>query len=455
VVLESTSGKSKLPKKPMILNCVSHVKAVGACPAVRPALRGLLLLVFMQAGGAGRAQQVVPALSSDLRDEINPAIVAPPSGAAFELRDDGADEAFFEDAFREMVRAQRPWNARFSLRGFVMSDSNATFSEEGAESTLAYTVTPQVQLIYGSVDAGLSWFVDYALTAAFFDQIPEQNMINHFATTELQARSARLAGSLGLSFRSVQGGDLDIGGQAQRTQWTANGSLTYEASRKSVFGVQGSLDLSDYQNLLGFRRHMAGGYYDYRPTSQLSLGVGFNHLWDEVDTGPRQTGQQFLGRANWNATDRLTLNTEAGWEQRQAGIYDQGTPVFNVGSSYRVSERVSLTANGYRNAMMSPVDAGRFFYRTGGMASINWRPGDLWTVSMAGGLESAKYEGSVEDAAADRLDSIWFIRPSIRWQIGRVLSAEVFYQRTVNESSGEDASGFERDLFGLGLNLSF
>jgi hypothetical protein len=449
------------------MNSESLSQVVMSCCAANIKLRtnrgGMLksVVVLLVAGTCLPAQEAQDlrggAASGDLRDEISPGYITRSDTTQPLPESSAGEQAFFEEAYREMSSRQRPWSLRYGVEGRWLHDSNVRMAtaSEGNRSDTAYTFSPYGQFLYGSADSRLQWFVDYRLTAAFFDEFEEENSINQLATTKLEARGAKWTADTEWTFRSVRGGDLDIGGQAQRDQLLASMNLIYQASQRSVFGVTGSTDLSEYENLQGFRRDLVGVFYDYRPTPLLSLGFQFNRLWDELDAGPNQTGSQYLGRVNWIASPKITISGSAGWEQRTAGVFEGGTPVVGLMARYAVSPKVSLSLNGYRNAMMSPAAGDRFFYRTGLTGAMNWQLGERWSLSLAAGMEEATYEASASDTVADREDAIWFFRPNLQYRIGRSLSAECFFQRTVNQSSGADARGFDRDMFGIGLNLSF
>lgn len=395
--------------------------------------------------------------SGDLRDEVSPGYVTRTDTTQPLPESKAEEQAFFEEAYREMSGRQRHWRVRYGVEGRWLHDSNVRLASagDGNRSDTAYTISPYGQFLFGSAESRLQWMVDYRLTAAFFDELEDENSINQLATTKLEARGAKWNADTELTYRSVRGGDLDIGGQAQRDQIIALVNLDYQASQRSVFGLTGSTDLSEYENLQGFRRDQLGVYYDFRPTPLLSFGFQFNRLWDSLDVGPDQTGSQYLGRINWQASPKVTISGSAGMELRTAGLFDGKTPVLDLMANYAISTKMSLYLNGYRNAMMSPVAGDRFFYRTGLTGGMNWELGERWRLSLAAGLEGAIYQASTGDALSDREDSIWFFRPNLRYRIRRNLSAEFFFQRTVNESSGADSQSFDRNIVGLGLNLNF
>ena len=393
----------------------------------------------------------------DVRNEINPGFGTQSPEPMITQEEKSADLAFFEEAYHELAMRQRPWRMRYALETRWLRDTNVRLAEsgEGDVADTAYTLSPLVQFLYGSPESRLQWATDYRLTATFFDVLQEENAINHLFTTRLQWRTAKLSSDTSLSFRSVRGGDLDVGGQAQRDQWLLATSLQYQPGLKLRLGLMGTSDLSDYQALAGFQRHLAGVFTDYLFSPKFSLGAQVNQFWDQREDGADQTGRQYLARLNWLATSKLTLDGSFGWEQREAQDYSGGMPVFSLSGRYAIGPKLGMTFSAYRNAALSPVEGDRFFYRTGAMTSLNWQAGERWSLALSTGVEHAQYETSNAEETVEREDQIWFVRPNVQYRLGRRISAEVFYQHTVNDSVGADARSFERDLLGAGFNFSF
>ena len=438
----------------------AKVRTSFSCSQVLLKAGGALLLTALSLPAQESQSPVAPPASSDLRDEMNPGYVSRPSTAQPALGDvdKAADQAFFEEAFRELSNRQRPWNLRYGAETRWMMDSNTRLSDaaDGVDSDNSYNISPYAQFLYGSKNSRLQWYADYRLTATFFEKFQDENAINQFATTKLTVNGAKFKADANLTLRSVRGGDLDVGGQAQRDQLLAITTLTYQASTRSLFGLMGSSDLSDYQgDLQGFQRDLAGVFYDYLPSAKLSVGAQINSFWDRLEEGPDQTGLQYLGRLNWLPTSKLTVQGSAGWEQRSAGDYEGGVPIFNFSARYALSSKLALTLSGYRNAMMSPTAGNRFFYRTGGTGALKWDLGARWSLALTGGVEDSIYETSELDVPVSRQDFVWFVRPNVQYRLGSHVNAEVFFQRTVNDSQGTDGRGFDRDLFGVGLNFTF
>ena len=173
----------------------AKVRTSFSCSQVLLKAGGALLLTALSLPAQESQSPVAPPASSDLRDEMNPGYVSRPSTAQPALGDvdKAADQAFFEEAFRELSNRQRPWNLRYGAETRWMMDSNTRLSDaaDGVDSDTSYNISPYAQFLYGSKDSRLQWYADYRLTATFFEKFQDENAINQFATTKLTVNGAK------------------------------------------------------------------------------------------------------------------------------------------------------------------------------------------------------------------------------------------------------------------------
>lgn len=369
---------------------------------------------------------------------------------------DSNEYEFLEETLNYELKRLRNWRLRLFATGSWRHDSNIYLSNTNHVSDNIWSARPGFQYSYGDEEATLQFIADYSCLFNFFQEHDAQNSVNHFLSTALNVRADKTELKLALQLIEVTGGDLDVGGQAQRLQLIPSLDLRHELTDKIRIGIAGQMQQSNYDTLLSSTTYRLGIYADYAFSPQLSLGLQFNEIIMDVDQSGRQYGHDFLVRINWDALEKLHIEGTAGVNVLETA--SSGTallPSGKLGIKYDVGPKTSLRAGVYARAQNSPSLAGQYFQSNGFTVGFQQELGTRASFGGDLGYDFAEYNSFLTGTTTNRRDRVLFVRPWLKYSITRHLSIEAFYQHTTNDSKGTGSQSFKRDLVGVGLTGSW
>lgn len=366
------------------------------------------------------------------------------------------DDVFLEEYMNYQTALMKSWKLRLFASASIRHDSNVLLSTVNPESDVMWGFRPGFQYSLGDDQARLQLLADYSAQWNFFQNHSTQDSVNHFASTSLTWRASKTTLKIGGRFTDIFGGDLDVGGQAQRMQFSPDLQLIYEATEKVRVGLTGQMQKTHYDALLSSTVWRMGLFADYAFSPQFRLGMQFNEMLLDVEGSGRQHGEDVLLRVEWAAFEKLSLNGTAGVHLlRPSGAADRMLPSASLGLEYEIGPKTSLRVNVYAQATGSPSLQGQYFQSQGISVGLQQQVGTKLNVGMEAGYDLSEYGSYLSAVAANRTDRVCFIRPWLKYTLSRRLSLDVFYQFTNNDSSGTSARGFERRLLGAGITGSW
>lgn len=406
-----------------------------------------VLLHAGTAAGQDMLRDAATALQSSLAD--------PADGGAI-LDPDDHDDAFLEEFMNYQIQQQKNWKLRLFAAGSWRYDSNVFLSNTGALSDTMWTIRPGFQYSYGEEDSRLQLLADYSAQLNYFERFSTQNTVNQFLSFSVNYRLKKTSFKLGGQFNDVNGGDLDVGGQAQRLQFSPDLQILYELTEKVHVGISGQVQRSHYDTLLSSTTWRFGLFADYAFSPTFRLGVQYNEVVMDVDGSGRQRGQDFLIRGDWQAFRKLTLNGSAGVNLlHTVSAGDNMLPVANVGLKYELGPKTSLYANIHARSQNSPSLNGQYFQSQGVLVGIQQQLGSKINFGADFGYDYSEYDSYIGGVASGRTDHVRFLRPWLKYTLHRHATLELFYQYTTNDSEGPAAQSFSRHLFGAGITSSW
>lgn len=351
---------------------------------------------------------------------------------------------------------KRTWELNPRLAVTWQHDTNVFLAPENEVVADAWTVSPGIHYHHGDGSAPLCLNFDYQADLTFYDGLSGQDTDNHYLVTSLIYQMAKLRMTLSAQLLRYTGGDFDAGGQSQRLQILPMMEVRYSITQKTDVGVYGDMLRSDYDAYLDASRYRAGLFVDYRVTEVSRWGLQANELWEDVDGTGSQTAQEILLRMDYGRDSRFTVFGHAGVEIREpADTDDVVTPVGRVGMAYSPWDTFRLSLDVYRTATPSVSLDGQYFYATGVLVRASQRFLDRFTIGLDWGYESTHYKSALSSVTASREDDISLLRPWVRYSFTDWAALEFYYQRTKDDSSGENAQPFDREQTGVGLNMSW
>jgi hypothetical protein len=384
-------------------------------------------------------------------------LASPASEKVLDTLDENDSEDVFLDEFMNyQMKLLKNWKLRVFTSGTWRHDSNVFLRNTNIESDMMYSFSPGFQYSYGDEQAKLQVLADYNAQFNFYDKYSQQNSLNHFLRLSLAYRMKKTSIKLSGLFHQVTGGDLDVGGQASRVQFSPQLQVMYEVSEKVRVGLNGQLQRTHYDALISSTTYRFGVFADYSFSPRFRLGLQFNEMLQEVDQSGNQSGQDYLVRLEYEASKKLSLTGSGGvhvLHTTSAG--DATLPLGTIGFKYAASPKTTMYANLYARAQNSPSLGGQYFQSEGVLMGIQQQLGSKVTVGADFGYDFSTYHSYVAGTSGTRKDNVRFARPWLKYALQRHLSLEVFYQHTTNDSTGVGSQPFARDLVGAGITGSW
>lgn len=372
------------------------------------------------------------------------------------LNKEDAEDVFLDEYMNYQMKLLKNWKLRVFTSGTWRYDSNVFLRNTNVQHDMMWSVSPGFQYSYGDDQAKLQVLADYNAQFNFYDKFNKQNSLNHFLRLSLGYRAKKTSIKLSGLFHQVTGGDLDVGGQASRVQFSPQLQIMYEVSEKVRVGINGQLQRTHYDALISSTTYRFGVFADYSFSPRFRLGLQFNEMLQEVDKSGNQTGQDYLVRLEYEASKKLSLTGSGGvhvLHTTSAG--DATLPLGTIGFKYAASPKTTMYANLYARAQNSPSLSGQYFQSEGMLAGIQQQLGTKLTVGADAGYDFSEYHSYISGVAGTRKDHVHFVRPWLKYALQRHLSLEVFYQHTTNDSTGVGSQPFARDLVGAGITGSW
>ena len=385
------------------------------------------------------------------------ASLASPSNGESVLDPQAQDDAFLEESLLFEMAQQRDWQLRVFASGVWRYDSNVFLSEFDKQSDLMWSVRPGFQYAYGDEQAKLRFQADYSIQANWFEKFKSQDSINHYGSISARYQAKKTTVTLSAQATKVSGGDVDVGGQAQRLNIVPKLIISYEATEKIKLGLTAEMEKTEYDSLLSATTYRVGPSIAYAFTPRLNLGLKVNQVVQDVDASGRHQAQDYLLSAEWESLKKVFINGSIGVQHlRPAQGGGDVLPLASLGVRYEVGPKTSVNLNLHARSQSSPSLTGQYFQSNGVVLGLQQQIGSKLNIGADIGYDMSEYR-SYEAGELDngRQDNLIFVRPWLKYSLFRHWSLDVFYQYTVNDSSGDDAKSFERSLFGVGVTCSW
>jgi hypothetical protein len=367
-----------------------------------------------------------------------------------------SDDVYLQEYMNYQMRLLKKWKLRLFASGTWRYDSNVYLKNFNAQHDMMWSARPGFQYSYGDENAKLQLLADYNAQFNFYDKFSQQNSLNQFLSLSLTYRMQKTSIKFSGVFNQVTGGDLDVGGQAARINFTPQLQIMHELSEKVRIGLTGQLQQTHYNSLLSSTTLRFGTFADYAFSPRFRLGLQFNEMLQQVQQSGSQTGQDYLVRMEYEASKKLSLSGNFGVHiLRTTSAGNATLPTGMMSFKYVVGPKTSLYTNAYARAQNSPSLAGQYFQSQGVVLGIQQQMGTKVTVGADFGYDYSQYHSYFAGQSSTRKDHVRFVRPWLKYSLHRHLSLDFFYQHTTNDSTGKSAQPFVRDLIGAGLTASW
>jgi len=427
-------------------NRIPAAPGIGKSTALKAMLAVLLALSF-----AARAQQVIiPAPSYP---------VTPPAVQESEANNEmtvfssegnapGTQET---QPFQYGIFTLRPHPYyRFLYGNGILSNTNQ------AENTVINQISPGFL-----IDIGRHWTLDYTPTWTLYSNNRFHDTLDHIIT--LTGGTSYEDWTLGLSQVVALTSDPVVETAAQTTQetYTTTFNASYQINSKMFTDLGLNQNIISADQFNSSREWSLLDWLNYEFWPRLNAGVGAGFGYDNVQPGSAMTNspdmvyEQFQGRVNWRATDKISFQINAGGQDSQflgsSGAGDLLSFIFGAAIQYQPFEVTKITISAGRNVSPSYY-AGQTTENTDFSGDLNQRLLGKLYLDLQGGYHVVKYVASANNTTAGREDDLYSVSVQLSYPFAKRGSVAAFYQASSNSST---LAGFGYSSSQVGFQISY
>jgi Putative beta-barrel porin 2 len=306
------------------------------------------------------------------------------------------------------------------------------------------------------LDIGDHWNLDYTPTWTFYSSDRLKNTLDH---------AVKLTGGTAYGdwiFRLSQSYTDSTSPQVETATQTSTKTYSTAIDASYTINSKMSLDLDVSQNFISadqfqsYREWSTLDWLNYQFWTRLNVAVGAGLGYDEEDASPDMLFEQYQGRINWRATDKISFQFHGGVEDRQilaSGTGDIISPVFGGGIQYQPFENTKLSLNAER-AVAQSYFQNEVTESTTVSGGLNQRLLKKLYLDLQGGYQNTKYIDSTSGDSANRTDNYYFLNTRLNCSFLKRGFMAVFFQISDNASS-QSGFGFSSHQYGFEIGYRY
>jgi len=317
------------------------------------------------------------------------------------------------------------------------------------QDSIVQTLSPGTTFNIGS-----HWTLDYTPALTFYSSRSFQDTLNQ--SVRLGWGSAYgndwfFTGSQ--SYASSSDPEVETAAQTDREAYATALSASHQINSKI------SLDMGLNQNLnyvgnggskTNFVSNLALGdskawstlewlNYQFWPRFNAGLGVGVGY--NQQEGSPDSLSEQYQGRVNWRATDKISFQLSGGLYDQQylsGGASSLVTPIFGATIQYQPFDQTELSVGGSRTVNASAFQS-EVVENTAITAALNQRLFGKLHLDLSGSYGTTTYAAAAAGSSTSREDDLFSLSARLSCSLFKRGTVSVFYTYTDNSSS---QSGF-------------
>jgi hypothetical protein len=384
---------------------------------------------------------------------------------SFEVEEsEGMDSTWydFDEQMEQFQLSQgRPFDLTAVAYQTLLYDFNRQLVGEGRRSDsggLFSLLGGSVLMAYGEPGGRLRFDISYALAliSNWSDELVDS--ANQYLGASLRFNAAKTALSLSLMAGQQPFNSLDLGGNVETINLTAEAIMTHQLSPKWSLGssMRTLNNLYEVNEVQDLSRNLIGAFADYQLRPKVSTGFGYNFGFTEFGgSSQEQISHQVVGRLGWDAGNRLQLGGSLGVDRTSSGDLANVSSIWDLTASYRLGAKSNLSMSAFRRVMPSVAIENQFFYSTGVMFGAGTQLTDRFSIGASGGFQVQDYLSVEDSVLADREDLLINLGLRFGYRLGSRTQMSLFYQYFSNQSTGQDARPLEGGQLGLTVSIRF
>lgn len=321
---------------------------------------------------------------------------------------------------------------------------------------LVLSILPSLSLTAGSPATDRSGYLalKYAPGYIHFAKNNMEDTFTHDAQLNAGYQFTRLRLALRLDYRQWRGADPDVGTRLDRRDFLVALMSNYDLTERSSVELNLSRNSSDYAGFRNVSDMIAQGYFNFRITEAITLGLGVAHGRAEVDRTSAQDYGQVTFRAGYRATERINVSANVGVDLRDTGGGSRTTPVFGLEAHYNPTDSTDIHLKGSRSVAPSAVFRGQDRRATYFFAAVRQRFLQRYFLTPSITYDHVEFNGTDADSTAGRTDDLITLGVSAETNITERWSLESFYRHRRNTST-LDRFNFSSQEIGFASSVSF
>jgi Putative beta-barrel porin 2 len=325
------------------------------------------------------------------------------------------------------------------------------------QASIVQSFSPSFLFLVGS-----HWTLHYTPTWTFYSSKRFENSLDHMAS--LSWGTTYNDWVLGLSQHYSRSNDalIETGAQTEQEKYTTAAQASYQ------FNTKMSMDLGVNQNfnfssqarnsasLTNSREWSTMDWLNYAFWARLNIGLGLGFGYINEDVGPDMIYEQYQGRVNWRATDKISFHLNGGLQDQQFLTSDEGdmvTPIFGASVQYQPFDQTQLSLNANRTVSASSLE-NQVTETTAITADLKQRLLGKLNLDLSGSYNSTKYVATIFGFSLGRTDDYYAFNARLSCPFLKRATAAVFYQYSDNSSSARGYT-FSSNQVGFQLGYQF
>lgn len=318
-------------------------------------------------------------------------------------------------------------------------------------NTVIQQVSPGLRL-----DVGDHWILDYTPTWMVYSSRSFQNTLNQNAKLTGGASIGSWVLGLTQTYSKTAAPQVQTGTQTHEQDYVTALNGTYTINSKMALDLALNQNIFDADQFQSYREWSTLDWLNYQFWPWLNTALGMGAGYDSVKTGPDMLFEQYQGRVQWRATDKIGFQINGGLEDRQylsGGASDILTPVFGGGIQYQPFEHTKISVQANRVVAVSDLQ-NNVTESIGFDANVNQRLLGRLFLDLGGGYQHIKYVNSSPVAAPGRRDDYYYLNTRLSTAFLKRGTIAIFYQLG-DDSSTQSGFGFISHQAGFEIGFAY
>lgn len=344
---------------------------------------------------------------------------------------------------------------------YRFSYGNGIESSPGQQqNTIVQTLSPGMLL---NLHSHLS--LDYTPTLTFYSSSRFRDTLDHSAQLNWWSSYNDWVLSASQSYHTSSQPLIETGTQTDQEAYNTALNASYKFNHKisldmslnqnfNYVGNSGGAS-SSLQNLSDSRVWSTMEWLNYLFWERLNAGLGVGYGYINEAVGSDAMYEQYQGRINWRATDKISFQVSGGLQDQQylsAGSGDLRTPIFNASIQYQPFSQTRLSVTGSRTVSTSYFQ-NQTTENTSIMADLNQRLLGKLHLDLSGGYNTSKYNSYASVASglvglgSGRTDDYYSFNVRLSCPFLKRGTFSVFYQYSDNSSTQTGFVSYNQNSF--------